>query len=327
MNLTRLPATLFLGLLLGLLSLSHTSSSAVHGNNVAPSVAIINRATPLPVSNPPTTPAPVPEFAEINLSDPFLCKCVDCKRDKVCGGIWKGGSSTDNESPVDLETLKIHIVVSHCKSDLDWISDYIEGFAIASIRVISKCGKEVVGAPEMADIELRSNTGGFDHTYAYYITTVLPQMVKAGEENESVAIFLKDDLAANFHKSGHRNDFESLVIAAASEHGFGCGITPGSVDFGQHSFVLSAYHGKQIFAQKTYHLYSMHLMYELYIFIQHLNQKKPRLFMNSRLSVRGGMPWVQEILKRLFRFATVEYFLDPSAILTERIRRFGKKSR
>ena len=229
--------------------------------------------------------AGLPVFAKlVDLSEPLQCKCVDCKQDKVCGGIWKGEFLADYGSPVDIMTLKIHIVVSHCTSDLYWISDYIKGFDVASIHVISTCGEEVIGAPGMATIEVQPNTGGCDHTYAYYITTALPQRVGEGEESESVVIFLKDDMSpADFHQSGRLNDFEGLVRAAASEHGFGCGITPGNVDSGQHGFILSAYHGKQISSQQNHSLYSMHLMYELAptIFTHHLNPKKLRLFIRS----------------------------------------------
>ena len=45
----------------------------------------------------------------------------------------------------------------------------------------------------MATIKVQPNIGGWDHAYAYYITTILPERVKAGEENGSVAIFLKSD--------------------------------------------------------------------------------------------------------------------------------------
>lgn len=72
-----------------------------------------------------------------------------------------------------------------------------------------------------------------------------------------MAIFLKDDIsAANFHQSGRWNDFDGLVRAAASKHGFGCGVVPGGVDFGRDSFDLSAYHETHTlhsFSMNTYH--------------------------------------------------------------------------
>ena len=40
----------------------------------------------------------------------------------------------------------------------------------------------------MANVELQPNSGGFDHTYTYCITTELPQRVKAGEASESLDI-------------------------------------------------------------------------------------------------------------------------------------------
>ena len=48
---------------------------------------------------------------------------------------------------------KIHLVISHCTANLNWISDFTKGFDISSIHVVTKCGKEVGGAPTNATIE------------------------------------------------------------------------------------------------------------------------------------------------------------------------------
>ena len=201
--------------------------------------------------------ADLPDFVTHDLEsssngDPsFLhqCKCLDCDEDEACGGIWKRERFANEETmPVNLEKIKIHMVVSHCMSDLDWIPTFTKAFPVASVHVITKCGKADRAretAPDYVTIQEYENVGRCDHTYAHYITTILPHIVKAGEEKDTVAIFLKDDIsAANFHQSGHWNDFEGLVRAAASEHGFGCGIVPGGVDFGRDSFDLSTYHGE-----------------------------------------------------------------------------------
>lgn len=187
------------------------------------------------------------------------CKCIDCLQDDTCGGIWKRErfpTTTTNAGPVDLTKVKVHIVISHCMSDLDWIPEFTKSYPVASLHIVTKCGKADKAretAPSYATIQEYENLGRCDHTYAYYITTVLPQRVKPGEEGNSVAIFLKDDIsAANFHQSGHWNDFEGLVKAAGSKHGFGCGIVPGGVDFGRDSFDLSTYH-----ETKTLHTFSM----------------------------------------------------------------------
>lgn len=187
--------------------------------------------------------AGVPEFVSVDTSNPFKCKCVDCEEDEVCGGLWSGGKYESIDSS-DLKKKKIHIVVSHCMSPLDWIESFVKGFNIQSIHIVTKCGHEVIGAPSMAIVQTLPNIGRCDHSYAYFITTILPKQIKPGEEDDSVAIFLKDDISAkNFHQAGQWNDFEGLVRLALSDNGFGCGvISNGHVEFGPHSFLLSAYH-------------------------------------------------------------------------------------
>lgn len=185
----------------------------------------------------------LPEFANI-ASGSLECKCVDCKQDKTCGGLWKGKGYSGT---LDLKRLpRIHTVVAHCAADLGWIAPYTEGFELASIHVISICGKEVTGVPDIATIEAQPDIVDFNHAFAHYITTTLPK-----EENEgsgSIIVFLKGD--ANAQNKHSLNDFSSLVEGAASEQGFGCGITSGVVNFGKHSFLLSAYYGELSFEAK-----------------------------------------------------------------------------
>ena len=184
----------------------------------------------------------LPDFVTLEAEDPSKCKCVDCQEDETCGGLWKGKRYPGEGDP---KKTKIHIVVSHCKSNLEWISsDFTEGYDVASIHVISKCGAPVIGAPEIATIEVLPNIGRCDHTYAYYITTVLEQKMKNDDGKDSVVVvFLKDDISAkNLHQSGDWNDFESLLRIASSDNGFACGVIPDHVEFGQNHFFLSTYH-------------------------------------------------------------------------------------
>ena len=182
----------------------------------------------------------LPDFVTLDIEDPFQCKCVDCEEDKACGGLWKGKRYSGGD---DIKLKEIHVVVSHCKSDLDWISTFTKGFNIATIHIISKCGAPVNGAPDMATIEVLPNIGRCDHSYAYYITTVLDQKMTEVETDESIVFFLKDDISVgNLHQSGGWNDFETMLQLASSENGFACGISPDYTDFGPNRFFLSAYH-------------------------------------------------------------------------------------
>ena len=150
-----------------------------------------------------------------------------------------------------MKLKNIHVVVSHCKNSLDWIPAFTAGRDLSSIHIISKCSESVKGAPKNATIEILPNIGRCDHSYAHYITTVLPQKVETEKEDkDAIVLFLKDDISANnFHQSGSWNDFGSLLRLASSVNGFGCGIIPGHVDFGQQRFFLSAYHDvEELFA-------------------------------------------------------------------------------
>jgi hypothetical protein len=102
---------------------------------------------------------------------PFQCRCVACEEDEHCGGLWYGSvvrnatrmtttttttttttGTTEMSSTSSSSRTKVHIVISHCKSDLDWLDQFTTGRIVDSITVISKCGAEVRGAPEGTDI-------------------------------------------------------------------------------------------------------------------------------------------------------------------------------
>ncbi len=161
------------------------------------------------------------------------CKCVKCHEDQICGGLWhaKGFPPVGSEDPHD---KKIHIVVSYCKSNLDWMSNFTLGFDIDSIDVISKCGQEAAGTTkagsplqENATILELPNVGRCDHSYAYYITNLLDKRIVKGEEKDSVVIFLKDDMSTeNLHQPGHWSNLERMVREASSTNGFSCGVVP-----------------------------------------------------------------------------------------------------
>ena len=194
--------------------------------------------------------ADLPDFITQDNTDPFHCKCVDCDDDAVCGGLWRADryparaqATPQANSDDDFSSPKVHIILSHCKSSLEWLNSFIEGHNISSIHIVSKCGEPVIGAPEIATIEVYANVGRCDHTYAYYITSILSNLLLPEDEEDSIVVFLKDDMSSqNLHQSGHWNDFSAMIQLASSDNGFACGVVPGEVDFGPYSFFLSAYH-------------------------------------------------------------------------------------
>ena len=166
------------------------------------------------------------------------CECVNCEEDEKCGHLQKGRNNLDAEkmSNDDVNAKKIHVVISHCKNDLDWFSNYIKGFNIASVHVISKCGVPVRGLSNnlstgniKPSIEVLSNVGRCDHSYTHYINTILDEKVARGEKQNSFVLFLKDTVAKkeNLPPSSHLekewNDIKSMVQGAFSTNMFTCG--------------------------------------------------------------------------------------------------------
>ena len=190
-----------------------------------------------------------PHFVTVDLNDPFQCNCVACEKDRVCGHLWKGTGLNDsiNDSTqafID-KKLNIYVVISFeiCDRDLHWVSDYIQGFDIVSIDIISTCRQDIVGVPSGAIVQVLPGIGGTrDHSFAHYITEVLPTRVREDGEHESIIIFIADDIIS---KEDSLQSFQRLVrTSAAGEQGFTCGSRPNIIKYGQHSFDLSIYHGK-----------------------------------------------------------------------------------
>ena len=127
------------------------------------------------------------------------CKCTDCIEDEVCGGLWRANYFPGMLLDKELFMTKIHIVVAHCNKLLNWMYRYTKDFLnIASTHVLSKCGVEVKGAPSNAIVEvLPKNVGRNDHSFAHYITSILPEIVSPNDK--SIVVFLKDSMTDSIH--------------------------------------------------------------------------------------------------------------------------------
>jgi len=162
------------------------------------------------------------------------CHCVHCDTDEVCGGLWTGTAVPNRGNAEQFE--KIHLLVSHCLHDLHWIADFAKGFNISSITIISKCGKDVIGAPQGSKIVRLENVGRCDHSYAYYLSHLpnyqsnsnLPTErtpVQIGDDKE-IHVFLKDDRdPSSIHQPGSWRSFHEM-LRISSERGFVCGMEP-----------------------------------------------------------------------------------------------------
>eukprot|EP00980_Cylindrotheca_fusiformis_P030878 scaffold25562_cov132-Cylindrotheca_fusiformis.AAC.2 len=173
------------------------------------------------------------------------CSCVKCKTDPLCGKLWGGNQAFGGiDGPYNsIHEIPVHVVVSYCNGDLDYITSMTEGFNIASIHVISKCGFDVKGLPSTATVEVLPNVGRCDHSYAHYLSTVLDEKLeKTGAVDGAIVVFLKDNAGAgNLHQLGKWNSFTNLVKVSASKAGFACGLVPEVMYRKSRIFYLSAH--------------------------------------------------------------------------------------
>jgi hypothetical protein len=163
-------------------------------------------------------------------------------------GLWKASQFTGMNSDVS-QKKKVIVVVSQCNRPLHWMQDYIVNgtfFVIIRIYIISKCGEQPLGAPEGAVVQALSNVGREGHTYAYFITDILPYEVgvdsSVAKQRESIVVFLKDTTWNNHGQQLEElRNLESMVRLASSSNGFGC--------FGSPPKHASAYHNITMLSQ------------------------------------------------------------------------------
>eukprot|EP00980_Cylindrotheca_fusiformis_P000090 scaffold19_cov114-Cylindrotheca_fusiformis.AAC.37 len=223
-------------------------NSTTHNNDRSSSNAV--RTEPSPQFE-VLTPARFTEDAgRLNNTqvNPKACKCVHCKEDPYCGNLWDANELDMAERFSDkYKERDVHVVVSHCRTPLDFIPELTKGVKIVSIHIISKCGHPVEGAPPKSTIEILPNVGRCDHSYAHYLLSVLDQKLKLATPeskwDDAVVLFLKDTRnaqARNLHQPGRWNTIERMVKVASSKHGFSCGILPGRARMFRR-FTVSAY--------------------------------------------------------------------------------------
>jgi len=143
-------------------------------------------------------------------------------KEKFIEGIWKGRNFGGKR--VDPHSQKIHIVVSYCLHDMKWITNLIHGYNISSINIISKCGRPVQNAPPNSKVILLPNVGRNDHSFIYYIRSILDsEIIKTkSDPDNTIVVFLKD----NQHAGHWKSNFNDMMSLAASEQGFGCAKLP-----------------------------------------------------------------------------------------------------
>jgi len=106
----------------------------------------------------------------------------------------------------------------------------------------------VEGVPENTKTVVIQNVGRNDHTFAHYITSILPKL--ASPNDNSTVLFLKDTMDL-IHQGPYfrRTDLKTLVRVASSKNGFACGLF--SEDGG-----ISSYHDTTALRQFTIEEYN-----------------------------------------------------------------------
>ena len=142
--------------------------------------------------------------------------------DQFWADLWLGRFT----SSVDVSTIKITLVMTYCNGDLEWLKEYSEGFVFERVFVAVKCGinPEMKDLPDGAEIVPFPNVGGCDHTMAFYMTEILPNLPSSDKNNEMV-LFLKDNMFSRDELLVFRR-LERMIEVAASDEGFACAQVP-----------------------------------------------------------------------------------------------------
>jgi hypothetical protein len=118
----------------------------------------------------------------------------------------------------------ISLVISHCESKLQWITDFIDTkvYSVNDITIYSKCGKRVKGLDDLATVAptkvvFAENVGRCDQSYASWIQNHYNAIRKDEEDKDDIVVFLKDN---QYHQDYFRT-FDEL-FTYTTEEGFGC---------------------------------------------------------------------------------------------------------
>lgn len=154
--------------------------------------------------------------------------------------LWKGDAVPTSKKQPD-KPPQIHIVVSHCRHDLDWLPSFTAGVSIAKITVISKCDADVpvetlraaTAADDSSTNVLRGlpNLGRCDFNFAYMLSNVTTKQKQEqplmehhhladdimDDDANDLILFLKDD--SKFLQKTRKNS-RSGQASFAPEHSF-----------------------------------------------------------------------------------------------------------
>ena len=123
-------------------------------------------------------------------------------------------NNSSKQNQVTVSSVPVHIVVSHCSQNLEWITDSITSLNVRDVVIYSKCGRPVEGAPVGSVVHTLPNVGRCDHTYAFYISRL--------NVTDGVVLFMKDTHHLFAKKGIDVVPFNKMVDEASGPSQFSC---------------------------------------------------------------------------------------------------------
>mmetsp|Transcript_8131 Transcript_8131/g.33969 ORF Transcript_8131/g.33969 Transcript_8131/m.33969 type:complete len:378 (+) Transcript_8131:345-1478(+) len=147
----------------------------------------------------------------------------------TCKKLWRGDFS--EESLIHNVSSKVVIVVSFCKGELDTLFRGVANLNIKRIVVYSKCTDlhtpaqflkrfEGVSENNKAIVSL-SNVGRVDHNIAHFIVNNSTFL-----DSDDIVLFVEDNYHIVHQMHMELVPFQDMVMVAAGEFGFACGLLP-----------------------------------------------------------------------------------------------------
>lgn len=129
----------------------------------------------------------------------------------------------------EVSPRSVHLVISFCSHELDWLIDALVNIQISDITIFSKCGlEEVVNRflslttlPCKASVVALPNVGRVDHTIAFHMASLARDT-----DPDTVILYIKDTFKVIHQRGMSAAPFFHMVSAAAGPLGFGCGLRP-----------------------------------------------------------------------------------------------------
>jgi len=127
------------------------------------------------------------------------------------------GDTLGKTQEIDLSTVRLSLVISHCHEDMLWMQSLLEGFEINDVTIYSKCNVAINGyVPPGAKVIELPNYGRCDHSYAHFMTN----MKEEDNTDNHYVLFLK--ASRRIHQGGMTPRSLHDMIRIASHHGFSC---------------------------------------------------------------------------------------------------------